>query len=97
MSIPFPLITLTVEGMRHEVKVALQRYQLQMDAQFNTALEKALNAENLQHVIDVQVRQCVNDAVSQEIQNAFRYSAPGREAIRGAVAEFMNEYFGEPK
>ena len=88
-----PLITLEIQGMKHIVKQALLDYKSVTDTQVSNALELAMKPENIEGVIRSTVATCVRSAVTEEIQNFFRYSEPGRLAIRQAVQEWMDRVY----
>jgi hypothetical protein len=90
-----PIIRLEVERMQYQVRAMLTEHTAMMDAQVKSALDDALRPECIEGVIRRTVRQCVDEAVTSEIQQFFRYSAPGRQAIRQAVQEHMDAHFGD--
>ena len=90
-----PIIRLEIGQMKHTVQAMLMEHAAMMDEQVKLALDDALTPENIDGVIRRTVKACVSEAVSQEIQEFFRYSNPGRQAIRDAVKEHMDMHFGE--
>ncbi len=88
-----PIITLQIEQMKRTVSAMLSEHTAMLDEQVNIALERALEPEQITLVIRRTVEDAVNAAVSEEIQNFFRYSNPGRQAIREAVLAHLNEYW----
>lgn len=89
-----PIIKLEVQHMRQTVHAMLSEYTLSLSEEIKQALDRACTDEAIAAEIDKTVRQCVNEAVKEEIQSFFRWSNPGREAIREAVQAHMNEYWG---
>lgn len=90
-----PIIRLELQQMRSTVHMALLEHQALMDEQIKIALDAALQPEAVQRVLSEAVRSSVNAAISEEVRSAFQYSGPGRKALREAVAQFMDERYGD--
>jgi hypothetical protein len=90
-----PIISLEISSMRHTVKAMLSEHAAKLDADIQRAVDSALTSEAIAHVIQNTVHECIKAAVKDEIIDCFRYSKPGRQAIREAVQSHMNEYFGD--
>lgn len=91
----FPVIKIEFESMRHTLRTAMTQQMARIDTDIQAAIDRYCTAENLQAIIDENVRSSVNAAVKEEIQNLFRHSAPGRAAIKEAIEEFAKDYWGE--
>lgn len=79
-----PLIRLEVEYMKHSIVHALSEYQVQMDQQLKVAVEKACSPENLQRVLDQEVRNTLDLAIKNELDHFFRFG-DGKDVLRDAV------------
>lgn len=85
-----PIIRLEVEYMKSAILHAFTQHQIEVDAMVRAAVEKACKPEAIQHVIDTTVRQVIDGAVKQEIQNFFGNYGHGGKAIRAAVTEYLD-------
>ena len=88
-----PIIRLELEGMKLAMQTALMARNVEMDQYVQQALDRYCSQENLQSVIDTEVRAVLNTAIKEEIQSFFRYSIPGRQAIREAVHAHLDEFW----
>lgn len=93
----FPVLRLEFESMKHSIKVAMAERMVTLDKDIQDAIDKYCTAENLSTLIDQQVKESVVLAVKEEIRRQFQYSEAGRLAIREAITEHMDHYFGERK
>jgi hypothetical protein len=85
-----PIVRLEVEYMKESILHAFSHHQIEMDSMVRAAVEKACEPKALQHVIDTTVRQVIDGAVKQEIQNFFSHYGNGGKAIRAAVTECLD-------
>ena len=88
-----PIIRFELTGMKHTVQMMLQEHTAMLDEQVNAAIEQALAPGQIEGVVRRAVQESVNEAVSSEIQSFFRYSNPGRQAIREAVQAHLAEHW----
>lgn len=92
-----PIITLTVEGMKNTVKVALAEQVVLMDAEVKRAVERYCTEENIAQTLKQAVFHEMNLAVKEETQSFFRYSGKGRAAVKEAILEHLEKKMPEPK
>lgn len=90
-----PVLSLELSGMKHTVLQALTREAALLDTMLREAVDKFCTEGHLRQVVNTTVRDVMNEAVKEEIQRFFRYSRPGRQAIREAVLEHLNERYPE--
>lgn len=89
-----PIIKIEFESMRHSLRVAMTNHMVKLDSDVQAAIDRYCTSENLQAIIDASVRESVNVAVKEEVQSLFRYSGPGREAIRQEIMKRADELWG---
>jgi hypothetical protein len=89
-----PIISLEIRQMKHTVQTMLMEHAAMLDKQVNDAINLALSDGAIDQMIKETVKAEINSAVKSEIQDQFRYSAPGREAIRQAIKKHADEYWG---
>jgi len=88
-----PIIKLEIQGMRHTIATALSQHSAAMDADVQREIEAFCSEGSITRIIQDIVRREVTAAVTEEVQNFFRYSRPGRQAIREAVQQHLDEQF----
>lgn len=80
----YPIITLTVDNLKHSVRLALADHLLSLDTLVQQELDRACSEEAVRRTIKTLVDIEVTRAFEEELQRFFRYGV-GREAIRQAV------------
>ena len=80
----FPIIRISIDGMRQEIVHAMMDRQVQMDAHVNDAIKRYAETQ-LQADIDRIVASTISEAVKREADSYFNYGA-GRSFIAAAVA-----------
>ena len=88
-----PIIKLEIQGMRHTVCTALTQHTAVLDENIQKAVEEFCRPESLDALVRKIALQEINSAVSEEIQNFFRWSGNGRKAIKEAVIKAMDERY----
>lgn len=91
MSIPFPIIKLEVDHMRHSVMVALTEYQVQLDQYFQEEIDRFCSPENLRRIIAEEVEKDVAEAVKNAVKSWFLYNADGQKIIKEAISKKLTE------
>jgi len=86
-----PIIKLEVEGMRHTVTTALSQHSAEIDENIRKAINFYCSPDNIENVIHKEVTEAIDNAVKEEIRSFFKYSKPGRQAIREAVMKYLDE------
>ena len=89
---PIPIIRLEVERMKQTILQALPQHVAAMDESVREAIEAYCTPENIGSIISQAVTNNLNEAVKDEVRSFFQYSKPGREAVREAVIEYLNEW-----
>jgi hypothetical protein len=80
----FPVIRLTVEGMRHEILHALSKYNDGFDEYLDRETKRAVETFNFGDVIAAETQA----AIRSEVKAFFSYGA-GRKMIREAFQKAM--------
>lgn len=88
-----PIITLTVEGMKHTVHKALMQHQLAIDAAVQAALDKLCTEERVAAIVQEEARLHIEATLKEEVRHFFNWNRAGRIAIREAVHQRLNEQF----
>lgn len=93
-----PIIKLEISAMKQTLLTALMGHAARMDSDLRQAVEDYCNEGNITQVIRETAKREIDEAVKVEVQNFFRYTGPGRQAIRLAVQEHMDRMFpAEPE
>jgi hypothetical protein len=87
-----PTIRLEVERMKQTILNALPEHAAVMDAMVMAAIEAYCTPEKLGSIVRLAATEALNDAVKEEVRDFFQYSKPGRQAVREAVIEYLNEW-----
>lgn len=90
-----PVIRLEVERMRHTLYTMLCEHTAAIDESLRRAVDDYCRSENIDAVVRQTASEVINDAVKQEIRDFFRYSAPGRLAVKEAVNQYLTEWEAE--
>ena len=88
-----PIFTIQLESMKQTLKLALSERSALMSDELQQAVDRYCTEGSLKAVINQTVRQTLDIAVKEEIQTFFRYSGPGRLAIRKAVLDYLDEAY----
>ena len=88
-----PIIRLELDNLRHSIQLALSNHSLNIDEQVKKAIDQFATEENLAAIIGAEVRKAISSAVSEEVIRFFRYSGKGREVIRDAVIEYLDDVY----
>jgi len=88
-----PIVKLEVEGMKYAMYTALSEHAAQIDENIKQSVDAYCTSGNIASVIDQEVRIVLDAAIKEEIRNFFRYSTPGRLAIREAIEHHLNEVY----
>lgn len=92
MTSQIPIVRLEVEGMKSAILAAFTDQIISMDAMVKDAVERICSDNYLTKLIGEQAKQCIDEAVKDEVRAFFRYTAVGRLAINQAVAEYMKQW-----
>jgi predicted solute-binding protein len=87
----FPIITVTVEGMKESIHHAFMERQVQLSRELQIALDRECTSENIQLYIDEVTRKAVKDAVQDAIKRWWMTSEEGRKLIEYEVSKRMEE------
>lgn len=80
-----PIIKLEVERMQHSIQVALLDYHAQLSSEVQEAIERYCTKDNLQAIIDKEVRESIDMCVKAEVRDFFGYGREGRSVVREAI------------
>ena len=89
----FPIISLEVQGMKHSIKTALMNELAAIDEGIQSALEEMCEEGNIARIVNAEAKRQIEGALKEEVSNFFRWSAPGRAAVREAVIEYLNNMY----
>ena len=92
MSMTVPIITLEIERMKHTLMTALSEHTLRIDREVQAAINDYCSEENISAVIRAEVTRQIDLAVKEEVRDFFRYSKPGRQAVREAVLAHLDQW-----
>ena len=85
-----PIVTLRVEGMRHQIVHAFADHLKGQIAEVEAAVEKLCTPEYVAHIVDAAAREAIEAAIKSEI-SAFYSHGGGRQAIKDAVKAALDE------
>jgi len=87
-----PVIRLEVERMKHSILAALTTHAAAMDTSVQAAIEAYCTPENINAVVRKAAMDALDAAVKEEVRSFFEWSKPGRQAVREAVIQHLNEW-----
>lgn len=90
-----PIISLEVQGMRHTIKVALDRHSAEMDQYIQEALDRYCEPNNIQAVVHQAATRAIDAAVKTSIEHFFRYGK-GRAVVKEVVEQRLAEEWSGP-
>ena len=93
MSIPIPIIRLEVQGIKHTVQTALMNHHLQISNEMQESIERFCTPENLQTIIDKEVRDTLDATIRAEVRDFFGYGRQGRKAVKEAIIEHLDRQY----
>ena len=85
---PPPIIRIEVEAMRAAMVHAFSQQCLEIDQQFQVAIEVACQPDNVQRILSEAAARYIKEAVDSEIKSYFLYG-DGRKAIAAEVARML--------
>jgi hypothetical protein len=85
-----PIIRLEVDFMKSTMIRHLSEETVKVDSMVAKAVEAYCSDENLQHVIDEEVKLALNFAVREEIRDFFSSTRSGRQAVREMVVRHLD-------
>jgi len=85
-----PVVTLTVEGMKADIKTALHSYLLGLSEEVAAAVDKVCTRENIQAVIDQEVASTLRVVIHEEVERYYRHGG-GVQVVRDAVAQKLRD------
>lgn len=80
-----PIVNVEIEGMKHNMRMMLNRHTIEADSHVKAALDKVLSEEHLELLIERAVRDAVEEAIKEEMRHAF--CTPG-----GAGRVFIKDF-----
>lgn len=92
-----PIITLEVDRMRLTMKTMLAQHAALLDTSVQKAVDEFCTPGNIDAIVREAAKRELDIAVKEEVRNFFAYSAAGRQAVREAVTEHLNEVYGPKK
>lgn len=87
-----PIIRLEIEHMKQTVFRALTQHAAAMDSSVQAAIEAYCTPENIDAVVRTAATAALDAAVKEEVRDFFQSSQPGRQAVREAVIEYLNDW-----
>lgn len=86
----FPIINLQLQGMRHNIFVALTRYNQEISQMVQESTDKICTVENLKSIIDETSKTEIEQAIRKQIRRFFSYG-DGKAVIEAAVKQTLAE------
>lgn len=89
-----PIIKIEVETMKQAMHHAFSEQLLNIDKQFQEAIEKACDPKKIQYIIENAADKYITEVLEQEVKWYF-LSGPGRDVIKERVNEKLSkgEYY----
>lgn len=88
-----PIIRLEIDRMKYTIAAMMSKEGAALSSEINRAVLEYLSDDNINHIVQQEVRDTVNAAVKEEIREFFKGTNPGRLAIREAVLNHLNEIY----
>jgi len=85
-----PRITMTFDGLKGAITYCLHDWEVKSSEMIRQSVEAYCRPENIQCVVDEEVKRTIDDAVKEEIRDFFQFSGPGRAAIREVIRKRLN-------
>ncbi len=85
-----PIITLSVDQIRHSMKIALSEYTAQLDSHLQEAIERFCTPENLRRIVETEAAQTLDQVLREEVKRWF-ITGDGRQVIRAAVEKKLSD------
>jgi hypothetical protein len=85
-----PVIRLEVQGMKHTMMVALQQYQVNLDADIQQAIADYLTEENVSRVVRESVRSAIELVLREEVLKFYQYGE-GRKMVQQIIQSSLGE------
>lgn len=89
----FPIITVTIDHLRQEVQHAFGKLQLNLDEQFQKALEDALHPERVTAIIQNAALNHTKEAIQHAVRAYFLETGPGHQVIVAEVKRMLDARF----
>jgi hypothetical protein len=86
-----PIITLEVDRMKHQIKVALLEYEGMLSQEIQDAVDAYCTPENVRNVVADAVKHTVDDSLKEELHHYFRYGA-GHHALLSVIRESLDHH-----
>jgi hypothetical protein len=86
-----PIIKLQVDFMKSTMLRHLSEEALKMDFMVQQAVEAYCSEENLKAILNVEVKQAMDEAVREEVRSFFNGTRAGRLAVREMVIRHLDE------
>lgn len=90
-----PIIKLEVQGMAHTIHMALMEHHALMDTSVRKALDAMCTSENIDRLVEHEVRMHMSAAIKDEVRQFFSYTAAGRAAVKEAVGKYLDDWVKE--
>jgi NAD+--asparagine ADP-ribosyltransferase len=84
-----PIIRLELESMKQSILFALSERNFSIDQQIKEALDKYLEKNNIQGIIDASVEKAIDSIVKEESDHFFRYGS-GAKVIRDSIQQTLS-------
>lgn len=88
----FPLVRVSVEGVRQQMVHAFHGQCLEMDEQFKTAIDLALKPENVQAILNEAAAKFLHEQIEEEIR-VFFARGDGRKLVATIVIDRLHREF----
>lgn len=90
-----PVFTMQIDSMKHTLKAMVSEHAARLDTHMKAAIDGYCSEENLNQVINAEVRQNLDVVMKEEIRNYFGYGSIGRKVVKEAIHKHLDEIYGE--
>ncbi|NIB43788.1 hypothetical protein HBA55_29570 [Pseudomaricurvus alkylphenolicus] len=85
-----PIVRIELDGFKQSLLHAFSEHQLRIDEYVQAAVDEACKPERLEALINKEAQDSIDSAIKEELNRFYRYGE-GREAIKKAVAETLEQ------
>lgn len=93
MDTPIPIIRVSIDSMHRQMVHAFHGELLQLDEQFQAALEAALDPAEIKRLLEETAREVLRLTLKRAVDEYF-LQGNGRDAVRSLVIEKLDAFLG---
>ena len=91
-----PIISVQIEGMRQQLKVALSEFAMKQDAMFQQAVDSVMQPETVRQLLEESASKYLREEIDSQLKNFFRYGK-GREFIEDEITNSLMDTIKQRK